>query len=92
MPRWPTGNDPYGGRKRPQAHWPKASIGSQTAPAHFASGGRVSGGKSTRHPEGLGTVKSGYLTGKAGGEAHPNYHRTARKRNQADYRGGRGEK
>ena len=72
MPRLPlTPDNPYAARKRPQVRWPKASIGSQTAPAHFASGGRVSGGKSTRHPEGLGTVKSGYLTGKAGGEAHP---------------------
>jgi hypothetical protein len=82
MARWPTPDNPYAARKRPQVRWPKASI----AVPGLESGGRVSGGKSTRHPEGLGTVKSGYLTGKAGGEAHEFYHRTERrKRTPADY-------
>jgi len=65
MPRWPSPDDPFAGRKRRVARWPKVGIGSQATPGHFESGGRVS---STKHPEGLGTVKSGYLTGKAGGK------------------------
>ena len=81
MPRWPTGNDPYAGRKRPQVRWPKASI----VPG-LESGGRVSGGKSARHPSGLGDVRDGYLRGHSGGEAKPNYHATGRnKRGPADY-------
>jgi len=84
MPRLPlTPDNPYAARKRPQVRWPKASIGSQTAPAHFQSGGKVS---STKHPAGKGDVHDGYLTGKSGGEAHPHYHRTTRKRTPADYR------
>jgi hypothetical protein len=35
----------------------------------------------------MGDTKDGYLRGTTG-EAHPHYHKTARKRVQADYRGG----
>ena len=82
MPRLPlTPDNPYAGRKRPHVRWPKASI----AVPGLESGGRISGGKSTQHPAGKGDVHDGYLTGKSGGEAHPHYHRTTRKRTPADY-------
>jgi hypothetical protein len=89
MARWPTPDNPYLGRKKPQVRWPKAS---EVAPGHFESGGRI--GKSTKHPAGLGDTKDGYLSGKSGSGKNPvSWHATPRtKRNQADYRGGRGQK
>jgi len=72
--------------------------GAHAAPGHFERGGQVSNGsprdsrsakdgsRISKHPEGMGTVKDGWLTGHAGGEAHPQYHATTReKRVQADY-------
>ena len=90
--RWPHPDNPYAGRKKPQVRWPKASVGAQSAPGHFESGGRISSGRSTKHPAGLGDNKEGGWLRGTSGESHPQYHRTNRnKRNAADYRGGRGK-